>query len=208
MTVSRRARFDVRASGRQIVTVLLVVLVANIVAYAALVRPRIAELRRLTAESAPRLQQLENREAEVRIREEYVAALERAGTDLEHLRGEVLSTKRVRMIDVQFELANLARRFGINLKRVQYENEVLADEGMERFGMVVPLEGGYASLRRFLQAVEKSREFLVIEEVSLAGKEGGGNLLQLSITLATYFDAPELRKKKRPKPVGRRSEDA
>ena len=57
--------------------------------------------------------------------------------------------------------------------------------------MTVPLEGGYANLRRFLQAVEVSDKFLVVERVALGEGKRGGAMLQLSITLATYFDAPE-----------------
>jgi Tfp pilus assembly protein PilO len=59
--------------------------------------------------------------------------------------------------------------------------------------MVVPLEGGYANLRKFLQAVESSSKFLVIEQVALAQGHEGGAILQLNIALATYFDDPEAR---------------
>jgi len=58
----------------------------------------------------------------------------------------------------------------------------------------VPLEGGYHNLRGFIQAVESSSQFLVIERVVLVRSKEGGVLLQLNITLATYFDAPELRR--------------
>ena len=192
----RRSRFDIRASARQILAVLVGVLVLNLVGYAVLVRPTIGEYHRLMAESEPRRLHVRQRKAEVEQRKEYVTALDTAGKQLEELRTNVLSTKRRRMIDVQDELARLAGQFGINLQRIQYDNEPLEDEGLERFVMVVPLEGGYAALRRFLQAVESSSEFLVIEQVALAGKEGGGEVLQLNITLATYFDAPELQKRK------------
>ncbi|MFN0281755.1 MAG: hypothetical protein ACKVZ6_07260 [Kineosporiaceae bacterium] len=57
--------------------------------------------------------------------------------------------------------------------------------------MTLPLEGGYANLRRFLHAVEISGEFLVIERVALAEGDEGGVRLALNITLATYFDLPE-----------------
>lgn len=192
----RRARFDIRASARQILAVFVGVLVLNVVGYAVFVRPTIGEYQRLMAESEPRRLHVRQRKSEVEKRKEYVAALDTAGKQLEQLRANVLSTKRRRMIDVQDELARLAGQFGINMQRIQYDNEPLEDEGLERFVMVVPLEGGYSALRRFLQAVESSGEFLVIEQVALAGKEGSGELLQLNITLATYFDAPELKKRK------------
>jgi len=57
--------------------------------------------------------------------------------------------------------------------------------------MTVPLEGGYPNLRKFLQAVEHSDQFFVVERVSLARGKAGGKLLSLNIILATYFTAPE-----------------
>jgi Tfp pilus assembly protein PilO len=99
-------------------------------------------------------------------------------------------------------VAQLASRFGINLEHVQYEPpdpDQTGKEGLERFGMKVPLKGGYTNLRKFLQAVEASDEFLVIEQVGLEGGPAGQQGLELSITLATYFDAPELRTQPAPR---------
>ena len=118
------------------------------------------------------------------------------------------NAKRQRMIAVQLEVAELASRFGINLERVQYEApdpDQAAKEGLERFGMKVPLKGGYANLRKFLQAVEASDEFLVIEQVALEGAPAGQQGVELTITLATYFDAPELRIQTAPKRGGRKA---
>ena len=107
-----------------------------------------------------------------------------------HLAADVLSTRQKRMIGVQLEIAGLLKDFGISFDRVQYENEPLEDGALERFAIVVPLEGGYSSLRRFIQAVEKSENFLVIERVQLgAGKVQ--DVVELNITLATYFIAPD-----------------
>jgi Tfp pilus assembly protein PilO len=187
--------FDVRANGRQAAVALAVGLALNAGAYLGLVRPHLREAALLEEQSEPRLKQAKDREAEVAAKERFVAALQTASKDLISLREDVLSTKRQRMIDVQLEVAELASQFGINLERVQYEApipEQVGKEGLERFGMKVPLKGGYANLRKFLQAVEASEEFLVIEQVALEGVPGQEGL-ELNITLATYFDAPELR---------------
>jgi Tfp pilus assembly protein PilO len=103
---------------------------------------------------------------------------------------DVLSTRQRRMINVQLEVARLVREFGIALDRVSYENESLDNGALERFGIVVPLNGGYSNLRKFIQAVESSSNFLVVERVALgAGKSS--DVIELNITLATYFIAPD-----------------
>jgi Tfp pilus assembly protein PilO len=201
-----KVRFDVRANGRQAAVALALGLALNAGAYFGLVRPHVLEADRLERESEPRLQQVKKREAEVAAKEQFVKAVETASKDLVSLRQDVLSTKRQRMIAVQLEVAELASQFGINLERVQYEGavaEVVGKEGLERFGMKVPLKGGYAALRKFLQAVEASDEFLVIEQVAIENRQGEQGL-ELNITLATYFDAPELREQAAPRRGGGR----
>lgn len=199
----RRFGFDIRQAGRQIGIVFLVVLIVNVAASIFLVRPTVRAFRTLQEDSAPQLNRLRERQREVEAREAFLQALVQAQVDLKALREEVLSTRQRRMVEVQVELAKLARQFNINLERVQYENDLLEDEGLERFAMVVPLEGGYANLRKFIEAVEKSERFLVIERVALGSGQDGGTLLQLNITLATYFDVPELREDRDARPARR-----
>ncbi len=94
------------------------------------------------------------------------------------------------MIAVQLEVSKLLHEFGIAYNRVQYENEELENGALERFATVVPLAGGYANLRKFLQSVESSDSFLVVERVTL-GNGKSGDVVDLDITLATYFIAPD-----------------
>lgn len=201
---SGRLRFDIRQAGREMLLVFVTVLMLNALFYIFFVRPRTEEYRALTTESAPRIAELENREARVRRQEAYLLGLEQAESDLTRFRTEILSTRDQRMIDVQMELARLAQQFNINVEQIQYQNDRLDDEALDRFAMLVPLEGGYANLRKFIQAVETSEKFLVIERVALAEGEQGGILLQLNITLATYFDLPEFQKDRRSERRGER----
>ncbi len=204
----RHPRFDIRESARTIGVVLGVGLLANLLCFTVWIRPRERAFEALDADGRPRLETLKRREAAVEAREAYLQALRDAETSLETLRSDVLATRDRRMIATQLEIARLAREFGVALERIQYENEILPAEAIERFGMVVPLEGGYANLRKFIQAVEGSDRFFVVERVALAQGEEGGSILQLNITLATYFDHPpsrEAREREERRPVRRRS---
>jgi Tfp pilus assembly protein PilO len=186
----RRPRFDIREASGRIALALGALLVANAAVSVLLVHPKVAEYRQLTDETSPHLQVVKTREKEVEAKEAYVASMTKARDDMKRLAVDVLSTRQRRMIDVQLDVAKLVREFGIALDRVQYENESLDNGALERFGIVVPLNGGYTSLRKFIQAVESSSNFLVIERVALgAGKSS--DVIELNITLATYFIAPD-----------------
>jgi len=187
---ARRLRFDVREASGTVFLLLGALILANATVSVVLVRPKVVRYRQLTDLSSPQLQVVKTREKEVARKEDHRKALEKTRDDMKRLAGDVLSTRQRRMIGVQLEIAKLAREFGIALERVQYENEPVDNGALERFAIVVPLAGGYANLRKFIQAVESSDNFLVIERVAL-GSGKAVDVLELDITLATYFIAPD-----------------
>ena len=185
--------FDIRQTGIMLLVVYGVLAVLNGAFFLLLTRPKVFEHRAMTEKAAPLEKALAEREAQVTDLETYLAALNQAQDDLVRLRQDILATKNHRLVQVQIELERIASQFQINVNQVTTENEALPEEGLERFAMVVPLEGGYQNLRSFIQAVESSEQFLVIERVALVRGQEGGVILELNITLATYFDAPDLR---------------
>ena len=184
------ARWDIRQASRELLVGFGGLLLANIAFYGIFVKPRTDEYTKLNGTNAPLREELERREAGVEVREAYLQGLEKAEDDLEYLRKDVLQTRDRRIVEVQQEVDELAQQFSLQSTQITYSNEILKNEGIERYGTTLPLEGGYANLRKFIQAIEKSDKFLVIERVALGEGLEGGVVLQLNITLATYFDLP------------------
>ena len=204
--MSRRS-LDAARWIRGVGLALAAVAAANLVFWLLFTRPGMRESERLAVGTDPQRRELLARRAEVEKQEKFVRQLERAEGDLKRLRDDMLSTREKRMIGVQLEVAELCERFGIDWESVRIQNELLVGEELDRMVMTVPLEGGYANLRRFLQAVETSHAFLVVEQVALAEAHDGGVMLELNVSLATYFDAPEVRERNRAersnRPAGR-----
>jgi hypothetical protein len=186
----RFPRLDIRQAGPRIAIVLGAVALVNVAFNLALVQPAVREYRDLSEGDDP-FQRLNERREQVETHESYLEAVQRAEDDLKRLREELLSTRDLRLVDVQLELAEICAQFNIDLASVATANELLLDEELDRISMNVPLEGNYQNLRKFLLATEQSDEFLVIERVSLARGKEGGKLLALNVMLATYFTAPE-----------------
>lgn len=183
--------FDIRRASRRIVQVLVVLAVANGAAYFLLTRPAVEQYERLSDETRPDFVALKERERGVARLEQFRDGLRLAEDELTRLKEDVLSTRNARLVEVQAELDALCTEFHIDLDSVSYSHELLIEEGLDRLEMVVPLVGGYANLRKFLQAVENSDKFLLVERVTLNRGQQGGRLLDLNIVLATYFTAPE-----------------
>ena len=49
------------------------------------------------------------------------------------------------------------------------------------------LAGEYANMRRFIHGLETAKEFVVIEDISLAQAPGQNSALVLTIQLVTYY---------------------
>jgi len=192
----RRLRIDIRQLQTPLIIVLGAWAVAALVFHFVFTRPRVVEFASLADGTGTKQRELLERKKLVEEREAYLELLQRARTDLTVLRSDVLSTRDARMVEVELEIEALCNQFNINLDRVSLDHEVLEAEELDRMEQVVPLEGGYANLRRFLHAVEESDDFLIVERVALAEGQEGGVMLELSITLTTYFDLTEAEKQR------------
>jgi Tfp pilus assembly protein PilO len=106
---------------------------------------------------------------------------------------DVLGTKDGRMIQIQREVRAIAASLGMDPETIAYQPEYLDKVGLVRFGINVPLSGDYRNLRQFINKIEKSENFLIVDSVTLSGAKDGGALLDLNIHLTTFFDSPELR---------------
>jgi Tfp pilus assembly protein PilO len=186
----RRVRFDIRRQGLPVLVALIVLIVINTVAWALLVRPKASEhFDRTRGGGGEEQKLLQEYRDSVSGAEAYVTGLGKAADDWRYMRTEVLSTREEQLVVVMQELTRLCAEFRIDLNTVAIKNEILREEGLDRFAMVVPLEGGYSNLRRFLQAVEASDKFMVVERVALDGATQGAasRNLHLNITVASYF---------------------
>lgn len=190
MTAKQRKRFDLRESASMVIIAIALFCAANLAFAAMFIRPLSAQLRVLEADAGTKMERVTARKKTVEHLEAYVKQLETTKQNLIRLRDDVLSTRARKMIESQNEILDKAERFGTTWEQLRFENEPLLEEGLERMGVVVPLQGGYANLRKFVRAIESAERFLVIERVTLEQGRDGGALLQLQITLATYFMAP------------------
>lgn len=185
----RFPKLNIRQAGKSILLVLGLLAGLNLAFYLVFVQPERRGYRAL--EGQAEFKALSELRERVERHEIYLDAVRQAETDLRRLRDDVLSTRDARLVDVQAELAELCRQFGIDLEQVSYDSLLIPESELDRLAINVPLQGNYNSLRNFLQAVEKSEKFLLVEKVGLSRGGPSGKSLSLSISMATYFIAPE-----------------
>jgi hypothetical protein len=187
------ADFDVREKSPIIAVAILAWLGLNLAFSFAVNVPRGREAASLADEVQNLSRQIQKATGDIdRLRPEHARVL-RGRSNLEVFYDEVLSTKQERLISFQREIREIAQKFNINMEAISYPRETLANK-VTKLGAAMPLTGSYENLRAFLDTIERSENFIIIESIQLSSSKEGGVILSLTIGLSTYFvdpDAPE-----------------
>ncbi|MGH9869879.1 MAG: type 4a pilus biogenesis protein PilO [Candidatus Polarisedimenticolia bacterium] len=192
-TASYLAEFDVREKSPVIIGIVLAWLGLNL-AFTFLVNlPRAREQGRLQEESVRLSDLVTRRQKEVETLKTERDRVMAGSTDLQKFYQDVLATKAERMIAFQREIRAIAERFKIDVKSINYAAEAApTKDKIARFGAAMPLTGSYESLREFIETIEKSEQFIIINSIELSSSKEGGVILGLSIAVSTYFLDPEM----------------
>jgi len=188
-----RTPIDVRRTLKPALIAGAVLLAANALVYAFLVRPRVLEYRDLSGTQEQFLHQLNQAEASHRKLADFYSRLSATKANTEDFYKKILRTKQENLIEVQREVNEIGSEFGIDPDTVSYASQDLPADGLERFSISLLLEGDYAALRKLIARVESSESFLIVDSISLTGTREGGLQLQMAINISTYFDAPWLK---------------
>ncbi len=78
-------------------------------------------------------------------------------------------------------IGKLAGENHVQVSAVRYDAKDTDVAGVQRIGISSSITGGYADEMRFINALERSKTFFVINSVTLGGAEGGAVRLELHI---------------------------
>jgi Tfp pilus assembly protein PilO len=195
---------DVRRNMRLAVLVGLAILLIDAGVYGFLVRPRVKSYENLAGTRAEFERELAVAEKNHKTFASYYERLVTTERNDEIFHKQILGTKQEKLIEVQKEIADIATEFGIDPESVSFDDKERDEDGLEEFGISIPIEGDYSNLRKFLARIENSKSFLIVDRIALTGTKEGGLQLQLNISMSTYFDAPWLKNQKAAGRGGRR----
>ncbi len=186
------ADFDVREKTGFTIAVILVWLGINLTFAFAVNMPRARRAAQLDQSVISTSSALTTRMRDVKsLREHHSRVL--AGTEsLDSFYSDILSTKQERLISFQREIREIAVRFNINLETISYRREAFPKDKVAKFTAAMPLNGSYENLREFIDTIEKSENFIIIDSIQLTSSKEGGVILSLLIQLSTYFVDDEI----------------
>lgn len=86
---------------------------------------------------------------------------------------------------ISMNLDRLASESGVRMSAEKYSQKDASISGLERVEVEADLSGDYLQLVRFINALERSRLFIIINGVELGGEQSG--MVKLQIKLETYL---------------------
>lgn len=177
---------------RRALVALAVALAANVLAYAFLVYPlsqQVANIEQREESAARELAAARQAHAEA---VGTLTGMQRAATELERFYSDVLpsdlaAARRLTLV----RLPDLAKSLDIAFDNRQFlRPDEDTDSALVPLRAKVQLAGRYADIRTFIYELESSPEFIVIDNITLAEEDGETGLLELTLDLSTYYQAP------------------
>jgi Tfp pilus assembly protein PilO len=83
------------------------------------------------------------------------------------------------------DLNEISGKAGLHLSRVDFKERPLESRGVTEITVTTSVEGDYANLVRFINGLERTENFYLLENISLAASTAGS--IKLNLQLRTYF---------------------
>lgn len=83
------------------------------------------------------------------------------------------------------DLGEIAKEAGLRTSAVSFQQQPVENRGVVQVQVSASVEGDYPSLVRFINGLERSKSFYLMDRLALASSTGGS--IKLTLELKTYF---------------------
>jgi hypothetical protein len=161
---------------------------ANIVAALMAFKPWGGSAEDLARQQVDLQQQLTSMQSRLQRTKALVTKAERARTEGDGFLAEYTTDRRTTFSTITAELERVAREAGIQPRPASYDlSQVEGSDTLYQMTISAAYEGSYASLTKFVNLLDKSPRFLIIESLMAAPQQSNaGDLLSVTIKLDTF----------------------
>jgi Tfp pilus assembly protein PilO len=145
---------------------------------------------------------------EQRLIEEFMERIESHRAQVASLHYETFQTEEQRLTKVLPEIKRLARQAGLRPTSLSYPRKRIPGHDLVRRDVSFTVQGTYDQLRTFINFLELTDHFIMLNSVSLSGGgEGRGNPpLRIKLVLSTIFTSRDPAAETLPAEVGEEPE--
>jgi len=168
--------------------VLGALVLANVVAALIVFKPWGGSAEDLARQQQDSRQQLTTMQARLAKTKALVAKAQRARKEGDQFLTEYTTDRRTTFSTIAAELERASQDAGIKPRPASYELEpVEGSDTLYQMSITAAYEGSYANLTKFMNLLDKSPRFLIIESLMAAPQQtNAGDLLSISIKLDTF----------------------
>lgn len=165
--------------------VLLAINVAFFLTYRVRYQQRIEALQTTLDQANTTLSEARKRKAAA---EQTLTGYQRTTVDIQRIYDEVWSTPQRRLTAMILEIRDLENRSRMVPRSTSFsQSEEKKEFGTSAMSMNFAVRGTYAQVRQFINLLELSEHFVVIDQVTLADPSDDSQLLNLNIQIKTLF---------------------
>ncbi len=114
---------------------------------------------------------------------------EQAEQDMAELKKRYFFKETEGLNELRVDLQKILAESGIALRSIRYNYMNLEKGSFRRVNVTFTFTGSYPILKRFLDTVERFPKFLVLEKIDFIKVSAGGNVLELRVVLAGYYES-------------------
>jgi len=173
---------DLRGSRRKLKIAIVVLLAADAVAAAVLFSP-------LAGSAESRHELMSRLSTELRAKTKEVEPLRNIDKKVDMAKQQIPQFYRDRFAahdsDVAAQLGKLAQESGVRIMQAKYKEGDPETAGTVPVAVEATLSGDYLQLVRFVNALERSKLFYIVDSINLAGENAGP--VKLDVKLHSYL---------------------
>jgi Tfp pilus assembly protein PilO len=174
-----------RPGRKRLLIVLAAVMGMNLAAYLAFTLPRSLQQRNHDARLRSAREEVERereRQRALKARFDLLAANARDTNDFYQRR---IGPRGSSLVPLLREVEALARGRGLRVGNQSFGYEPIKGAPIDRFEVQMPVRGSYRQIVDFVQDLERSSQFMTLDEITVRAQEGGE--AELKMVLSCYF---------------------
>ena len=169
--------------------VLLFILI-NVLVFAFVVVPDKSRIANLQSEYSKLRAEAMMKKKDIHGLQERLARLQQGEKDLQEMYHGVLLPRKGGVMDIRLELESFARELNIDRQSITYHYLDFPQFRLQQFQVAVPVQGTYRNIRLFINKIERSPHFLILDRLDLSSQEQ--DILTLNFQLSTYLVEDEI----------------
>ena len=167
-------------------------LLANVAAAIVAFKPFGGGADDLERQEASLQQQLSAMRKRIDANKMMVDKMQNARHDRDQFLAKYVADERIGASTLLQELNRIATEAGVKQLPVTFnQQDIEGSDNFKMFTVTEGCEGSYASLAKFINLVDKSPHFLIIESLNTAAPQQGSGALNVQLKIDTFVNASE-----------------